>query len=212
MGLTRGAWWPLNLVGQQVDSFVDGINPKLGEYYQVVTAELEAAERAGRMTDAQLKAAKARLDALPGEIDSRITDLKKLAPDNQRVALITATATESVRSLAQQYGTVAPRLIQAASVANQAVSAASEFAATFKDNPGRRLISLFLGSWLGLAVAGVLGLDLFLAAGVTSGGSPYWGVACTGLVMGLGSNPTHEVIRLVQEYKKTQKGENRREP
>jgi hypothetical protein len=31
------------------------------------------------------------------------------------------------------------------------------------------------------------------------------GVAITGLVVGLGSGPTHEVIRAIQQYKETQK-------
>jgi hypothetical protein len=33
-----------------------------------------------------------------------------------------------------------------------------------------------------------------------------WGIALTGLVMGLGSNPTHEVIKAVTEFKKQLKG------
>jgi hypothetical protein len=33
-------------------------------------------------------------------------------------------------------------------------------------------------------------------------------VILTGLIIGLGSGPTHEVIRAVQEYKKSRKGDN----
>jgi hypothetical protein len=34
----------------------------------------------------------------------------------------------------------------------------------------------------------------------------------TGVLVGLGSNPTHEVIRALQEYKKAKKGENIEKP
>jgi hypothetical protein len=36
----------------------------------------------------------------------------------------------------------------------------------------------------------------------------YWGIVFTGIVMGLGSNPTHEVIRALQEFKKNLKIQN----
>jgi len=89
--------------------------------------------------------------------------------------------------------------------------------ATFKDNPGRRLISICAGAILGLIAAWALGLDAFQAAyqappGDVVGGVPpqwQWGIAVTGLLMGLGSTPTHEVIKLVQEVKKSRKTGNR---
>src|SRR5207244_2208268 len=108
-------------------------------------------------------------------------------------------------------------------VAGVAVSGLTDFVATFKDNPGRRLYSVLLGVVIGVLVAAVFGLDLFaaiqsapVAAGapaVKSGSLfdplPSLGIAVTGLVMGLGSNPTHEVIRAIQEFKKAKKAENR---
>jgi hypothetical protein len=87
----------------------------------------------------------------------------------------------------------------------------ADVVATFKDNPGRRLISIYVGAVFGLLVSGMLSLDLFAAAlqrpTATIGPSwlPHLGIVLTGLVMGLGSNPTHEVIRAVQEFKKSLK-------
>ena len=106
-------------------------------------------------------------------------------------------------------------LQDAAIIATQSVTGLADFVATFKDNPARRLISIYAGAFLGLLVAGFLGLDVFKAAmetaqtSTSAGGLfPYWGVAITGIVMGLGSNPTHEVIRAIQEVKKSRKAGN----
>lgn len=74
---------------------------------------------------------------------------------------------------------------------------------------------------MGIATTSVLGLDLFqaLAAHPTpiSTGSHYTfpqalHIVFTGLVIGLGSGPTHELIRLVQEAKESRKGTNASQP
>jgi hypothetical protein len=93
---------------------------------------------------------------------------------------------------------------------------------SFKDNPGRRLISLYVGAMAGLAVAGIFGLDLFSAVMAEPSGEaaasspltahPKLNIVLSGIIMGLGASPTHEVIRLVQEYKERQKGGNATTP
>jgi hypothetical protein len=104
-------------------------------------------------------------------------------------------------------------------LATTAVTGLTDFAATFKDNPGRRLLSLYLGIAAGCLIAGPLGLDLFRAVlqnstsvivfqGSSLERTIYWGVALTGIIMGLGANPTHEAIKALQEYKKSRKSEN----
>ncbi len=72
---------------------------------------------------------------------------------------------------------------------------------------------LYIGILLGLIVSTAFGLDLLAAAGASTSGSPsallpHLGVAITGLIMGLGSNPTHEIIRAIQEYKDNLKSNN----
>ena len=83
------------------------------------------------------------------------------------------------------------------------------------------MISIYLGSFLGMIIAGVVGMDVFQAtlSSETVGAAqatmqmttqlfPYVGVAMTGLVIGLGSDPTHQVIQVLQEYKKARKAES----
>jgi len=89
----------------------------------------------------------------------------------------------------------------------------SDFVSSFKENPGRRLISIYLGMLLGLIVAWAAGLDMFkatLGTGNALAGSVnnYLGVAFTGLIIGLGANPTHEVIQLLKEVKLNRKAVN----
>ena len=75
----------------------------------------------------------------------------------------------------------------------------SQFVGSVADNPGRRIISLYAGVAIGLIGSFVVGLDVFNATiGTTAGtgaDSLKWGVAITGVVMGLGSAPTHELIK-----------------
>ena len=116
----------------------------------------------------------------------------------------------------------ARKVALAVDLASEAIGGMTDFVSTFKDNPGRRLISLYVAALIGVAIAAVLGLDVFQA--VLGGGEsaavrpvgllaqqagvrfawdfPRLGVAITGLLIGMGASPTHEVIRVLQEYKK----------
>lgn len=141
---------------------------------------------------------------------NRFQELEELAPGNQRVRLLTLTATESINHLTETYGDVFEELTAASTTANSAISGLQGFLATFNDNPGRRLISLYLGSILGLVVAGLFGLDVFQAT-LDNSVYPLLSIILTGILIGLGANPTHEVIRVIQEFKMSYKGGNVRE-
>jgi hypothetical protein len=106
---------------------------------------------------------------------------------------------------------------EAVHIASHAVSGMTDFVSTFKDNPGRRLLSLYMGSVLGCALAGLLRLDVYRAIlgtddpvpqSIVLGWTIQWGVSLTGVLIGLGANPTHEAIKALQEYKKSRKSDN----
>jgi hypothetical protein len=212
IGMTKGAFWPLNLINEQVNGMVNNLDDKLRPVYEEAEKAMNELAEAEKWTTEKLAEAKKELD----ELKARTTQLKALAPDNQRVNMIAASAFQSISLLEKKY----PQVVRNAEVAHQAIVGVSDFVATFKDNPGRRLISILLGMILGLLVAGVVRVDVFLAASGSAPGAVsqttlfgttvgvYWAVAFTGLLMGLGSNPTHEVIRAIQEYKKTRKSDN----
>jgi hypothetical protein len=110
------------------------------------------------------------------------------------------------------------RVASAADVAGTVLGDVGAFLATFKDNPGRRLLSIALGLVLGVGIAMAFGLDIFSAIltdpstdqvagqGVsTAVSASLLGGVATGVLIGLGSSPTHEVIQALQEYKKRQR-------
>ena len=76
------------------------------------------------------------------------------------------------------------------------------------------LISLFAGAILGIVIAGFFSLDLFQAILQPNNTIPAWGrlthpgVAVTGLINGLGSSPTHEIIQAIQSFKQNQQAQS----
>jgi hypothetical protein len=206
IGMTKGAWWPLNIMSKQVNECIDQLDQTLQPVYEKAQAAIEKVAEANQWTRVQVGAARKEIDG----IENRITELKKLSPDNQRVDLITTTAFQNVSYLTAKYKDYYPEIMQAGTVATQAITGVTDFVASFKDNPGRRLISIYVGAVLGLIIAGLIGLDIFQATLETIPTSnnfvlPHLGVALTGLIMGLGSSPTHDVIRVLQEYKKSRR-------
>jgi hypothetical protein len=213
VGSLRGTFWPLNAVGKQVDELVADLDSALRPFHQELEHDLASLAEKNQLAQEKVKAAQEEIQKLRARFDG----LKQLPADTQRAQLLAAAATQNVRYLKQKYGQQLPDLDleDAALIADEAINGLQNFAASFKDNPGRRLISLYAGAIIGLGVAGVFGLDLFGAAlGIEPADVDHrWlNVVVTGIVIGLGSSPTHEVIRAVQEFKKGRKGENVAQP
>jgi hypothetical protein len=205
LGGTLGTFWPLNWVRKQVDALTDS----LGKSITLVSTQLTATlTRTGEMT----KSAEDRLPEVTKELQAlkaQIDEVKQMAPDSQRLQLVAAAAANYINRMDTLYAKKSEELKQALETAKSTINGMQNVLSSFKDNPGRRLISIFLGAMLGLILAGVFGLDVFQA--VLEGGKDSqkkWQIIFTGLMIGLGSNPTHEVIRAIQEYKKNRKGEN----
>jgi hypothetical protein len=214
VGLIKDSWWPFGQFRKQLDTLVSGLDEVLKKFFDHAEARAEALQdAAGGKANAehvvsQIKRVRARTEALRRDLDV-------LASDKQQFQLLAASAVDAVSYTER----LLPEAQRDAAITLQAITGMTDFIDTFKDNPGRRLISIFIGSGIGLLVAWLLGLDVFRAvlAAPTVGIQrealfPALGVAITGMVIGLGANPTHEVIRLIQEYKKSQKTANNPSP
>jgi hypothetical protein len=208
MGGVVGTYWPLNAINKQVQTLVGDLDSALKPFHEQALAKIDELRKAGTQTKEELDEAQNEI----GKLKARFDEIKKLAPDNQRVQLLTAAASQNVNFLKEKFAFVLTNAGQATAVANTAIGGLQDFLATFKDNPGRRLISIYFGAILGLIVAGFFGLDVFAAASNSPSKHPELMVLLTGIIIGLGSNPTHEVIRAIQEFKKGQKGENTAQP
>jgi hypothetical protein len=194
----------------------------------LAAAEARAEARAARRSDIEAQAvavgasAAARMTMRKALDDSYAKGLRESTSDTEEGKKRDAVRAQRLR--AEEYVNThdpAARVGHAVLVAGQAVDSVGSFIATFKDNPGKRLLSLELGALAGLAIAGLLGVDVFKAVlspdaktdiaftwptsidGVWNWivSAPFFGVAATGLLLGLGSNPTHEVIGALQQYK-----------
>jgi len=210
VGSLVGTYWPLNVIHNQVQTLVDELDTSLKPFHNFTTEKVAELQQTGNFTADQLK----KLNAAPADIarfQKRFDELRNLAPSNQRVQLLSAAAAQNVKYLTEQYGDIITEFSAAAPIANATIDGLQNFLATFKDNPGRRLISIYIGAMLGLIVAGLFGLDIFQATLGTSQ-HPLLSIIFTGMVIGLGSSPTHEVIRVIQEYKESRKGQNAKQP
>ena len=209
IGQTKGSWWPLGEVSSKIEEMVSGIDQTLNPFYEEATQAIDRVAQAQGWAQDKIDDAKQELD----DLQKNLQWIKGLSKDSQRVQLVAAKAFQNVSYIQMKY----PDVKHAADVAGQAITGVTDFVATFKDNPGRRLISIYVGAFFGLIVAGLAGLDVFQTAGDVqmtgiNGLFTHMGIAITGLLMGLGSNPTHEVIRVLQEVKKSRKLDNNPAP
>lgn len=206
IGLTKGTFWPFSAFSQQIESMSTELNQVVNPFYKQLTQAVDEAKIVNRWTDQEYAAAKKQVADLQASIDQ----ITKFAPGSPQATAVASAAAQLISNIQKKY----PTLDTLATFANEAISGFANFIVTPIDNLGRRFISLFAGVVLGLVLTGVLRLDLVQAIfqSPTFGNLPglhfYWGIVFTGIVIGLGSNPTHEVIRVLQELKtnlKTQK-------
>jgi hypothetical protein len=234
-----GGWWPLKQVSGAILAFEKNTNAYISTPLANAITELSklktAAVAAGELTEQaqrEVEAAIAAYGRTRGELEARLANLRKLAPGSPRFALaneLAAEATETMNAIsetARRVGGLGDSVLSAADTIAGAANRAADIAASFSDNPARRVLSLMAGSILGIAVASFMGLNVFLAildappdaraeppavdaptgidAGICDDGGPAAclngraGVLVTGMLIGLGSSPTHEVIKALQ--------------
>ena len=212
-----GEWWPLKAVKLEFDTFEARTNETLGPVVQQTIAELTAAkDLAGQSQDevTRIQGLIDQVDAEQRRLSGRLEDATtKLVPGSARLARVgeinTAMTTflHGIHTQSLTYTAGAQGLL---ATTGEAADRASAIIASFQDNPARRLAALVLGASIGVLVAAGVGLNVFAATLVGPDGSTNdlprlvagtFGVLLTGVVIGLGSAPTHEVVKSLQTYK-----------
>lgn len=195
-GQLASSWWPLSIPAQRLDQFVSSLDQQVKPVADRARTIITAAEADPSRASDALKSARVQLDAL----EKFLGQVSVASPPSQSQAAAVIAAINGLSAWDA-------RLIQGADVAKTAIADLSTFADSFSDNPARKLISLYAGALIGTAIAAFAHLDLFQASGILNdqAGHYFWGVAVTGVVMGLGSNPAHEVIKAIQEFKNNQR-------
>jgi hypothetical protein len=202
-----GGWWPFSIVH-------DAINRLVGSFDQFVEPYLNRlrfardAIKAAQEHDGEWKSDVNQIlidvDAVPPKLQTLAKTLQQSGIANdQKVAILAGSASNSISNILNTYPDLQHQLGAKVDLVKSFTDDLNSFMTTFDDNPARRSISLVVGCVAGYAVAIALKLDLFAVLGVSTaiGGGWSAGVPLTGLIMGLGSNPTHEVIQAIQQYK-----------
>jgi len=212
-----GEWWPFSLAKDEFDRFETETNGLLKDVVKKTIEELEAAKAAGDKTADELTRidnAIASITADQKRLAERYKEVTtKLAPGSARMARVGEINTEITNQLKTIHET-SGRFVKEAqgmiAAATETADRASMILSSFQDNPARRIASLVLGTSFGMVVAGAAGLNLFVATLVTAAGDKSSlptilagtaGVLLTGIVIGLGSAPTHEVVKSLQAYR-----------
>jgi len=208
VGQLANGWWPFNKMFKEVTALELDVKTRLQEAQDAMDKALSTAGNVVDDTTTRLGKAREEIDKLKG----RISELEKLAPGNQRVSLIAASVNQGMGMVAQYQ----PKVEYNLRLIDQSVAGLTDFAASFKENPLRRIINIWAGAMIGLVVAYFVRFDVFYAVlGEASKPANWWpnlGVALTGLIVGLGSNPTHDVIAALQEVKKFRASQNQPGP
>jgi hypothetical protein len=230
-----GGWWPLKQVSGAIKTFEENTNAYVARPLADAIQELEtlktAAVNAGDLAQDVQAAVEAKIAAYArtrDELQARLDNLDKLAPGSprfDRANELAATATKTMNEIAETAsrisGGLGETVLMSADRIAGAANRAGDIVVSFADNPARKVLSLMVGSILGVAVASFMGLNLFLAVlddpsadapsgtdtGICDGGAAACldgraGVLVTGLVIGLGANPTHEVIKALQRRRR----------
>jgi hypothetical protein len=204
VGQLASGWWPFNKMLTEVTALELDVKTRLAAAQAAIDSALQKAGPVVSDASTRLAQALGEMKKLQG----RVAELEKLAPGNQRVSLIAATVTQGVGLVAQYQ----PQIDYNLRLIDQSVAGLTDFAASFKENPARRIINIWAGAMIGLVIAYFVRMDVFLAVlgtvATPEGWWPHLGVALTGLIIGLGSNPTHDVIAALQEVKKYRASQN----
>jgi hypothetical protein len=190
VGANGKQWWPFSAVGERVDNLLGELNANLVPLQEQANTMLEGAGEGAGMIGIYFPNLQ--------QAQWLANTLNALGPSNRRARNLAKAASTS----AQWFETadVPEAITGAAQRVRYTANTLTNFLDTFNDNPARRLISILLGCIIGVIAAWVLGLDALQA---TLGTKPFQnvGTTITGIAMGLGANPTHELIKTLQETK-----------
>jgi hypothetical protein len=211
-----GQWWPLNVVRAEFDTFEQQTNGLLHGVVDQTLAELRTAKSVAGDGTSAARDIQAAIDEVVREqarLSAQFDDVtSKLPKGSSRLARVSEINASLSMTLHQAQGVAAEATTEAQRLLREAgdvADRASLVIASFQDNPARRIASLVIGAGLGMVIAGGAGLNVFAATLGTGAGAGSLaaflagtlGVVVTGMVMGLGSAPTHELVKSLQTYK-----------
>lgn len=223
-GHKKNTLWPLNTASKQIESFVDQLNKDLEDVYyrqldQFVDFKKEVSKTANYInksvddTEKYINKGIDEINKMKAEFDKFSNLLKeKETPNVERAEILSSRVTSDAQLIKEKYDLLSQYIEESDRKVKNTLDALHRFILSFKSNPARRLISLFAGFILGLIIAGIFGIDL-ISAVLETNEKTWWNeinipIIITGLILGAGATPTHEVIKFLQENKESIKKKN----
>jgi len=198
--VAKNPWYPFSSQAESLDDFANRVR-------DITKPALDQAQRAAD----ELKTRGGTAPADLAVLDKQIADLQanvraKLDAKDPKVAGGLQSLQTALDEMARNLASTDAAPVLGAAVAG--LDALDNYLTSISSdpNPGRRIMSLFLGSYIGLAAAWIFGIDVIHAALGThdSSGQVHWALAVTGVVIGFGSVPLHELISAVQAFRNAQ--------
>jgi hypothetical protein len=203
IGYKFGSGWPLGFLTKPIRDFKDQLENK-----EALPRYLEEANKI-------LADWKEKSERTPEELDKLEKDLKLV---NAQLASLGGLLlpNSSIEPVLQEFRnrlndiqkTIVPTGHAILGVGKGSLDVLDNILGSFKDNPGKRLMSLFAGMIVGMIVCAVLSVDILYAIFGVAYSPFHLGIVATGIMVGLGADPSHQVIRLLEEAKGNFKGEN----
>jgi hypothetical protein len=205
---TAGSWWPLSVVTATITDAEIAANKFVADDLQNVAELLGDAKALVDHSEVAADEAAKTAELIQARVSAAKTGLAnaaKLAPGSARFSAIARVGddlTQETLRITRDAGLYSEALQNRLAQLNDGIVQATDIVSGFSDNPARRSMSIAAGTAVALVVAGYLKLNIFYAF-LTADAPTYLkgvgGVIATGIVMGLGTNPTHEVIKALQK-------------
>ncbi|MFL5734462.1 MAG: hypothetical protein ACJ78Q_14850 [Chloroflexia bacterium] len=192
-----GSTWPLSVVSINLKQLAASQESELNRFYTTARAAVDELANANQWSQEKAATVNKELDGLKADIDR----FAGLQADNPQARNLADSILKTITYLQGRYSEIK----KYTTTGDHAVLALSALVDRFKSNPGRILISIYSGVIVGIIIAVLASLDVFAA--VLGDAPTSLGVVLTGVTIGLGSNPAHEIIRAVQEFKNSKKTE-----
>lgn len=203
-----GGWWPLSTVVGTLRTVEDQTNAALGKSVQELKGLLaDAVDLTGQAETlaGRIEGSASAIATQLAAADEAMTNAKLLAPGSARFEAVSRATNDFSRDaqlVLKRAGIQSTEVEKYLAGLGDRLTEAADIVGAFSDNPARRSMSLAAGVALAVIVAGYLKLNIFAAILEPQAGDPmlgWHGVLATGVVMGLGANPTHEVIKALQK-------------
>ena len=201
--LASSPFWPLNAPARELQDLAISLNPILQPVLNQAATVVAGWSQDTDEAQAKLRAAQGAVDSL-----KQAADAVANTPSSTTGLQTVSTALDSVDKMIDD-----PRVSGAVAAATVGIQGLSASIGSLLDNPGRRVMSLVLGSIIGLVMVWWLGLDVIHAAlnapptqhtTLANLHTLQWGMVATGLVIGLGASPAHDLISAILAYKQSQ--------